>query len=599
MPARPPWASGLRGFRGLLAVWRQLRPFLGASPRQLALLAGGAVVAGLVEAALLALVAVLAGALSQGASEAAITPGPLDLRVALPTLIAVGVALAVGRAVLQVWLAYLPARLGARAMADLRLRLFDGFTRTAWPVQAAERDGAFQTLMGTNVSYASMAVTRLASGITAVLMFATLLASAFVLSVWTALVLIAASTLLFLLLAPLSHRLRRHTDELAGENVEYGKGVHEVVQMAEEIQVFGASAAYRQEVDRLVQRVRRPLFRVRFLLRAVPQLYQSVALLLLVLALAFVHLSGTSEIAVLGAVVLILVRSLTFGQHIQASWLGLVELVPYAEQLRRALDEYTSRPQPDGDRPLARVEWVRMHEIHYAYTPGDDVLRGVSFTARRGETIGIVGPSGAGKSTLVQLLLRLRAPTAGEFEVNGEDAASIRRADWLRRVSYVPQTSQLIWGTVTDNIRFYRPEITDAEVVEAARRAHIHDEIASWPQGYDTLVGQRVAAVSGGQRQRLCLARALAGSPDVLVLDEPTSALDVRSELAVQQSLEELKHDVLLFLVAHRLSTLSVCDRVMVVVDGRLQAMDVPAALLEHNDFYREVTEITRRQGAL
>jgi ABC-type multidrug transport system fused ATPase/permease subunit len=195
-------------------------------------------------------------------------------------------------------------------------------------------------------------------------------------------------------------------------------------------------------------------------------------------------------------------------------------------------------------------------------------------------------------------MLRLRMPTAGTLDVNGQDAATFMRADWQRRLSYVPQTPQLIWGTVTENIRFFRPDITDAEVEAAARRAHIHDEILAMAQGYETVIGHRVAAVSGGQRQRLCLARALAGSPDVLILDEPTSALDVRSEQAVQESLDEVKEDVLLFVVAHRLSTLSICDRVMVIVDGRLEAIDDPVHLLETNDFFREVTDITLRQGA-
>jgi ABC-type multidrug transport system fused ATPase/permease subunit len=568
-------------------------PFLGASRRSLLVMAGASVLAGLLEAALLALVATLASALSQGLSRIDATAGPIQISSSVPTLILVGVALALFRAVLQVWLAYLPAAMSANVMTNLRRTLFDRFTRTSWSVQAAERDGYFQSLMATHVTYASQAITRLSAGITAVLMFFTLLASAFLLSVTTALVLISASVALFLLLAPLSRRLRKHGRQLVAENVEYSKGVHEIVLMAEEIQVFGASEAYRGQVDQLIQRVRRPLRQTRFLTRAVPGLYQSMAFLLIVVALAVVYLSGATAIAELGAVVLVLIRSLTYGQQMQTATTGLNELIPYMTQLGDALDKYAGHPQPDGSRPLGRVERLGMSDVHFAYVPGEDVLRGVSFEARRGEAIGIVGPSGAGKSSLVQLMLRLRTPTQGALEVNGQDAATFTRTDWQRRLSYVPQTPQLIWGTVADNIRFFRPDISDAEVEAAARRAHIHDEIMSWPQGYRTTIGHRASAVSGGQRQRLCLARALAGSPDVLILDEPTSALDVRSEQAVQQSLDEVKEDVLLFLVAHRLSTLSICDRVMVIVDGRLQAIDEPTALLEHNDFYREVTDIT------
>lgn len=568
-------------------------PFLGASRRSLLVMAGASVLAGLLEAALLALVATLASALSQGLSRIDATAGPIQISSSVPTLILVGVVLALFRAVLQVWLAYLPAAMSANVMTNLRRTLFDRFTRTSWSVQAAERDGYFQSLMATHVTYASQAITRLSAGITAVLMFFTLLASAFLLSVTTALVLISASVALFLLLAPLSRRLRKYGRQLVAENVEYSKGVHEIVLMAEEIQVFGASEAYRGQVDQLIQRVRRPLRQTRFLTRAVPALYQSMAFLLIVVALAVVYLSGATAIAELGAVVLVLIRSLTYGQQIQTATTGLNELIPYMTQLGDALDKYAGHPQPDGSRPLGRVERLGMSDVHFAYVPGEDVLRGVSFEARRGEAIGIVGPSGAGKSSLVQLMLRLRTPTQGALEVNGQDAATFTRTDWQRRLSYVPQTPQLIWGTVADNIRFFRPDISDAEVEAAARRAHIHDEIMSWPQGYRTTIGHRASAVSGGQRQRLCLARALAGSPDVLILDEPTSALDVRSEQAVQQSLDEVKEDVLLFLVAHRLSTLSICDRVMVIVDGRLQAIDEPMALLEHNDFYREVTDIT------
>jgi ATP-binding cassette subfamily B protein len=589
--------SRLRAIRHAATRLKQIWPFLGASPRRLLVIAGGSVVAGLLEAALLAVVATLASALSQGLSHVEATPGPLQVSTSLRTLFLVGIALALVRAALQVWLAYLPAAMSAEVMAHLRRTLFDRFTRTSWSVQAAERDGYFQSLMVTHVTYASSAVTRLASGITAVLMFCTLLASAFFLSVTTAVVLISASMALFLLLAPLSRRLRRHGRALVAENVEYSKGVNEIVQMAEEIQVFGASEAYGDQVDQLIQRVRRPLLQTRFLTRAVPALYQSMAFLLLVLALAIVYLSGATAIAQLGAVVLVLIRSLTYGQQIQTATTGLNELIPYMTKLRDALDEYAAHPQPGGNQPLSRVEQLSMSDVHFAYVPGREVLRGVSFEARRGECIGIVGPSGAGKSSLVQLMLRLREPTRGALEVNGEDATTFMRTDWQRRISYVPQTPQLIAGTVAENIRFYRPEISAAQVKEAARRAHIHDEIMSWAQGYRTVIGPRASAVSGGQRQRLCLARALAGSPDVLILDEPTSALDVKSEQAVQESLAEVKEDVLLFLVAHRLSTLSICDRVMVIVDGRLQAIDEPVALLERNDFFREVTDITLRQA--
>jgi ATP-binding cassette, subfamily B, bacterial len=159
-------------------------------------------------------------------------------------------------------------------------------------------------------------------------------------------------------------------------------------------------------------------------------------------------------------------------------------------------------------------------------------------------------------------------------------------------VAYVSQEPRLLGGTVAENIRYFRDEIDDESLHVAARMAHIHDEVLAWPGGYDHRVGQRLDAVSGGQRQRLCLARALAGRPEILVLDEPTSALDPRSEVAIQRSLEELRGGVTMFIVAHRMSTLSICDRIMVVEAGRIAGFDTPENLQRVDGYYRVALEL-------
>src|SRR5690606_20434949 len=142
-------------------------------------------------------------------------------------------------------------------------------------------------------------------------------------------------------------------------------------------------------------------------------------------------------------------------------------------------------------------------------------------------------------------------------------------------------------GTVAENIRYFREEVTDEDVERAARLAHIHDEVMAWPGGYEHRVGQRLDAVSGGQRQRLCLARALAGRPARPVLAGPPSALAPHSEVATQRSLEGLRGSVTMFIVAHRMSTLSSCDRIMVLEDGRVAAFDTPANLERVEGYYR------------
>ena len=218
-------------------------------------------------------------------------------------------------------------------------------------------------------------------------------------------------------------------------------------------------------------------------------------------------------------------------------------------------------------------------------------MREIAFEIAGGEAIGIIGPSGAGKSTLVQILLGLRSPTGGRYLINGTPADQFARKDWHRLVAYVPQDPQLLYGTVAENIRFLR-EIDDEAVRHAARLAGIHDEIMTWPDGYETVVGPRANAVSGGQQQRICLARALAARPQMLILDEPTSALDPHSELLIRESLLGLRHELTLFVVAHRLSTLDLCQRIMVIVDGRLEALGTPESMRSTNIYYRSALQI-------
>jgi ATP-binding cassette, subfamily B, bacterial len=189
----------------------------------------------------------------------------------------------------------------------------------------------------------------------------------------------------------------------------------------------------------------------------------------------------------------------------------------------------------------------------------------------------------------VQLLLRLRRPVGGRYLINGAPAESFAREDWYRQVSYVPQEPRLLHASVADNIRFYR-DLDDAKVERAARMARIHDDIVGWSDGYETIVGPRADAVSGGQQQRICLARALAAEPDVLVLDEPTSALDPESEAFISASLMAIRSQLTLFIVAHRMSTLEMCDRVMVIVDGRMAGFDTKPVLQRDNPYYRHAS---------
>src|SRR4029077_4069290 len=293
----------------------------------------------------------------------------------------------------------------------------------------------------------------------------------------------------------------------------------------------------------------------------------------------------------LGAIVLLLLRAAQSGLQVQTAYQTLNQSLPFIERTQRAEQRYAASRQAKGQLPLPSVRTLAFENISFAYRSERPVLSGISFEATGTEAIGIIAPSGAGKSTLIQVLLQLRPPDGGRYLVNGVDVERYAPEDWHRHVSYVPQEPRLVHASVADNIRFFR-DVDDEAVERAGRLARIHDDIMGWSDGYETIVGPRADAVSGGQQQRICLARALVAQPEVLVLDEPTSALDPHSETLIQESLTALKSGMTLFIIAHRMSTLDMCDRVMVILDGRLVAFDTKALLQEHNPYYRTASSI-------
>jgi ATP-binding cassette, subfamily B, bacterial len=321
--------------------------------------------------------------------------------------------------------------------------------------------------------------------------------------------------------------------------------------------------------------------------------YSGVAYLALLGALGVVSLSNVTSLTSLGAALLVMLRSLTYGQALQGAYTTISGSVPPLQELRAQIERLRAGRNYDGGRPVGKVGPIAADDVSFEYIPGQPVLNRLSFDVAEREIVGIVGPSGSGKSTLVQLLLGLRPPTSGIILSDGRDISHFSRAEWARRVTFVPQSAHLIAGSIADNVRFLRPDVTDEEVERAARLAHLHDDILRFPEGYERQVGEHGGHLSGGQQQRLCIARALVEHPDVLILDEPTSALDVRSEHLIRRTLLDLRNDMTLIVIAHRLSTLDICDRIMVIQNGELRGFDSPVNLERSSEFYREALTLS------
>jgi ATP-binding cassette, subfamily B, bacterial len=575
---------------------RRLRRTLGvitAGHRtRLVVLVGTSFIGGLVEAASLYLLAQTALALTKGHHEIGLPISDADASLGLVVLITAGlVALRFGFALVVV---ALQARLFTDVLTKVRSETVARYLAASWPVQTIDRDGRLQELVGNFATQAAVQMSALTTLLSAACSAIALLATAMFVNLAASLVVGLAGVGLLLVLRPLRAAAKRRSQLSSEAGMEYVTAVSEATSMAQEVHVFGVRMPIGRMLDQLGDRSRESILRTQRLAGMLPAIYQATALLVLVGSVGLVHASGTTQLGSLGAVVLIGVRSLSYGQTLQSSYQALHIGAPYVETLLTEQDRYAAAAARFGDRPLDRTDVVTFDDVSFTYDGKVAALDGVSFQAERGEIIGIVGPSGSGKSTLVQLLLRLRRPGNGQVLVNGADASEFRLDDWVRRVVFVPQDAHLFRGTVAENIRFFRNEVSDEAIRAACRSAHIHDDIESWPNGYETQVGERGRQLSGGQRQRLTIARALIGRPDVVILDEPTSNLDVKSEAGIRDALVTLSEHALVFVVAHRLSTLNVCSRIMVIQNGELCGFDEPGNLETSSPFYSEALRLSR-----
>jgi ABC-type multidrug transport system fused ATPase/permease subunit len=285
----------------------------------------------------------------------------------------------------------------------------------------------------------------------------------------------------------------------------------------------------------------------------------------------------------IGLVAAPLVSIASIGTQITEAFAGL-------DRIREILDMPTESDEDESRASLGPVEGdVRFEDVWFEYNAGQPVLRGVSFRAAPGTTTALVGSSGSGKSTLISLVMAFNRPAKGRILIDGQDLAGVRLADYREQLASVLQENFLFDGSIAQNVGYARPGASLEEIKDACRVAHCEEFILKFPQGYDTIVGERGIKLSGGQRQRVSIARAILADPRILILDEATSSLDSESEQEIQDGLRRLRSGRTTFVIAHRLSTIRSADQILVVEAGQIVERGTHAELLSLNGRYRQL----------
>jgi ATP-binding cassette subfamily B protein len=525
---------------------------------------------------------------------AALVPDSVE---AMPSgKLAVAIAMLLSVAVIALSLRFAKRVLQARTKEDLilrfRLRLFPHVERLSlsYHDQKGSADSTFRVLFDTAVVPAVLldGMIPLAASLLAILVMTTVIA---IMSWQLALVGLFAAPALLLITAPYGKKLRKGWHRVKELDSQAMAQLQETFSAVRVIKAFGNE---QYETDRLEAIAREgmkakidvAITRAHMSLRT--DLFGAVSragVLLIGLYLVKDDSITLGDMVMAGALLVQLYTPLqTMVGQVATMQASLVS----AERALNLLDEIPEVTERPDAQAIERAHGqVSFEDVAFAYDDGKPILRGVTFTVEAGQRIGLIGRTGSGKTTITNLLTRLYDPKGGAIRLDGIDLRDLRIDDLRQQFSVVLQDPVLFKKSISENIRYARPDASMEDVIEAARLAHADEFITTLPDGYDTIVGERGMRLSGGERQRISLARAFLKDAPILILDEPTSSVDLRTEDMIMDALQRLLVNRTSFTIAHRANTLKDCDKVLCLDDGTVTVFDPETAIMSLEDAMR------------
>ncbi|MDA3029492.1 MAG: ABC transporter ATP-binding protein, partial [Actinomycetota bacterium] len=369
------------------------------------------------------------------------------------------------------------------------------------------------------------------------------------------------------LLIPLRRVVRRYSSEAVDTQVGLSSAVAELAELRAEVEAFGVGLSAFSRVGDRIQSDGQVGRRMAIIKQLIPPAYHGITYLAVALGLLLLTRSSPDDLTTVGPIMLVILRTLAYGQAVQQGAVLIAQIGPFLGYLNSTVARFRDRAVREYGDPVRQFEEIRFLGVsfHYPISAGGRGVESLDLTIRRGESVGLVGPSGGGKSTTLKLLAALYEPTDGLIEIDGRSLTALSRKDWTSLVGFVPQHPRLLFGSISENVRFFRDGISDDEIRTALSAADLLAEVEALEHGIETVVGPGATALSGGQMQRLAIARALVGGPQLIVMDEPTSAIDQESEREVAAAVAAVAAEVTVVIASHRPRILEHCDRIIEV----------------------------------